>query len=67
MDTWSEMREQGVMMSTVVYNGVIDAHARVGAMEEVAELITAMALDCCAPDVITHSTLVKGHCSKGDF
>ena len=54
MDTWREMRVQGVMMSAVVYNGVIDAHARVGAMEDVAVLITAMALDSCAPDVITH-------------
>jgi pentatricopeptide repeat protein len=67
MDTWREMREQGVMMSTVVYNGVIDAQARVGAMDEVAELINAMAIDKCAPDVITHSTVVKGHCIKGDI
>jgi len=54
-------------MNTVVYNVAIDAHARIGAMDEVSELVQAMACDGCQPDAVTYSTIVKGYCVKGDL
>jgi len=67
MDMWREMRAIGVPMNTVAYNAVIDAQARVGAMDEVSTLVAAMEPDGCAPDMITFSTIVKGYCVKGEL
>jgi len=67
MEMWREMRGEGLKLNTVVYNAVIDAQARVGAMEDVSELIETMAVDGCYPDSITYSTIVKGYCVKGDL
>jgi len=67
MATWREMHASGVPMNTVVYNVAIDAQARIGAMDEVSELVEAMGPDGCQPDAITYSTIVKGYCVKGDI
>jgi len=67
MAMWREVRQSGLPMNTVVYNVTIDAHARVGAMDGVSELVEAMAADGCEPDGITYSTIVKGYCVKGDL
>jgi len=61
------MRSEGVQMNTVAYNAVIDAQARVGAMDAVSTLVETMAVDGCMPDTITYSTIVKGYCVKGDL
>jgi len=50
-----------------VYNSVIDAFARCGFMDGVSELVAAMQADGVAPDTITHSTIVKGYCVKGNL
>mmetsp|Transcript_83248 Transcript_83248/g.147436 ORF Transcript_83248/g.147436 Transcript_83248/m.147436 type:complete len:1026 (+) Transcript_83248:124-3201(+) len=65
MDMWREMRESGMSMNTVVYNGVIDAQARLGLMDEVSLLVQTMEKDGCEPDPITYSTIVKGYCVSG--
>jgi len=67
MDAWREMRSEGVKINTVAYNAVIDAQARVGAMDTVSTLVETMAVDGCTPDTITYSTIVKGYCVKGDL
>jgi pentatricopeptide repeat protein len=54
-------------MNTVVYNTLLDTQARVGAMDEVSEIVAAMAADACAPDQISLSTICKGYCMKGDL
>lgn len=64
---WRDMRKDGIKMNTVVYNCVIDAQARVGAMDEVSTLVETMGPDGCQLDSITHSTIVKGYCVKGDI
>eukprot|EP00401_Gymnodinium_catenatum_P001463 CAMPEP_0117480308 /NCGR_PEP_ID=MMETSP0784-20121206/12325_1 /TAXON_ID=39447 /ORGANISM="" /LENGTH=1031 /DNA_ID=CAMNT_0005274745 /DNA_START=81 /DNA_END=3177 /DNA_ORIENTATION=+ len=64
---WARMRSEGIMMNTVVYNAIIDVHARAGAMVEVSDFVRAMDEDGCVPDVITYSTIVKGYCMKGDI
>merc|ERR1719420_225920 len=56
-----------IPMNTVAYNALIDAQARVGAMDEVSTLVAAMEPDGCSPDVITFSTIVKGYCVKGEL
>merc|ERR1719276_536015 len=67
MDMWREMLELKIPMNTVAYNALIDAQARVGAMEEVETLVTSMQPNGCTPDVITFSTIVKGYCVKGEL
>jgi len=67
MKMWREMHASGISMNTVLYNVAIDAQARIGAMDEVSELVEAMAPDNCQPDAITYSTIVKGYCVKGDL
>merc|ERR1719379_450657 len=67
MSLWSEMVDMGLKLNTVVYNGLIDAQARVGRMDEVVRLVDAMEADQLAPDSITHSTIIKGYCVKGDL
>merc|ERR1719163_2067479 len=54
-------------MNTVVYNALIDAQARVGSVDEMMEVLQAMAPSGCEPDIITHSTVVKGFCVRGDL
>jgi pentatricopeptide repeat protein len=67
MDMWREMLALKIPMNTVAYNALIDAQARVGAMEEVEILVTSMEPNGCTPDVITFSTIVKGYCVKGEL
>mmetsp|Transcript_39222 Transcript_39222/g.90597 ORF Transcript_39222/g.90597 Transcript_39222/m.90597 type:complete len:87 (-) Transcript_39222:283-543(-) len=64
--TDSEMRESGGMMTTVIYNFVIDAQARVGSMGAVSLLVKCMCQDGCVLDATTNSTIVKGS-AKGDL
>lgn len=67
METWREMRRDGVQTNVVVYNAVIDAHAREGLMKEVGELVEGLKEDGLEPDYITYSTIVKGYCVSGDI
>jgi len=67
MDMWREMLQLKIPMNTVAYNALIDAQARVGAMDEVETLVKSMEPNRCTPDVITFSTIVKGYCVKGEL
>ena len=42
LDLWREMQREGVQANAVVYNAVIDAHARSGCMEVVPELLESV-------------------------
>merc|ERR1719476_350955 len=64
---WLEMRAEGVPVSTVAYNAVIDSQARTGAMDKVSELFEEMTMDNCQPDTITFSTIIKGYCVQGEL
>lgn len=67
MEMWKEMKEAKVEMNVVVFNVLVDAQARVGAMDDVSAVVESM-LECgITPDVITYSTIVKGYCVKGDL
>mmetsp|Transcript_108642 Transcript_108642/g.192107 ORF Transcript_108642/g.192107 Transcript_108642/m.192107 type:complete len:1017 (+) Transcript_108642:137-3187(+) len=67
MDMWREMQELRMPLNNKVYNALIDAHARVGAMEEVRQLVQGMATNGCKPDNVTYSTIVKGYCFNGNL
>lgn len=67
MATLREIRAANMKMTTVVYNSVIDAQARAGAMEEISELFEMMEADGVTPDSISWATLVKAHCVQGDL
>jgi len=67
MAMWREMCKNGTEMNAVVYNAVIDAQARVGAMSNISELIGRMEVDGVTPDAISCSTMVKGYCIAGDM
>ncbi|CAK8989118.1 unnamed protein product [Durusdinium trenchii] len=67
MDLWRSMRKKGLTMNTVGYNSVIDSQARLGNVEEVTEIMSAMSEEGIKPDRITHSIIVKAYCIRGDF
>jgi len=67
MEMWREMLQLNIPMNTVAYNALIDAQARVGAMDDVEILVKSMEPNGCTPDVITFSTIVKGYCVKGEL
>merc|ERR1719310_2190512 len=51
----------------MVYNAIIDAHARVGAMDKVTALFSSMDAAGCKPDDITCSMVAKGYCQTGEL
>jgi len=57
-----EMRQQKLQYSIVTYNTLIDACIRSGEMTRIAALLELMASDNIRPNVITHSTVLKGYC-----
>ncbi|CAL1131864.1 unnamed protein product [Cladocopium goreaui] len=67
MDLWRNMRKQGLKMSTVGYNSILDSQARQGNMEEMFEILEAMDEEAIEPDSVTHSIIVKTYCVRGDF
>merc|ERR1719174_1813311 len=46
---------------------MIDACARVGRMESVSDLLEDMKKHGVRPNLITFSTMIKGHCQSGDI
>jgi len=68
METLHLIRADGGMkLTTAVYNSVIDAQARAGAMTEIYDVLDMMKADGVTPDSISWATIVKGHCVQGDL
>jgi len=67
MQTLQLMRKAGMQLSTKVYNSVIDAFARSGRMDDVAQLLDMMQTDGFEADNFTQSLVVKGYCIIGDL
>merc|ERR1719245_991945 len=64
---YEEMNKRGIELSIVTYNTLIDACARCGRMDSVADIINDMKKHKIRPNVITYSTMLKGHCQAGDI
>lgn len=54
------MKSNNVPINTVTYNTLVDACARVGAMDKAAALLDDMLNSGVQPDLITFSTIAKG-------
>jgi pentatricopeptide repeat protein len=64
---WRELRTKDLPMNTIVYNAILDAHARVGGTKEVSALLQTMEEDGVSQDDITRSIVVKGFCMTGEL
>jgi len=54
-------------LSIVTYNTLIDACARCAHMEHIPDILEDMKKHRIKPNVITYSTMLKGHCQNGDI
>jgi len=50
----------------ITYNTLIDACARCGRLERLPTILEDMKTHGAKPNVITYSTMLKGHCQNGD-
>merc|ERR1740117_1483693 len=64
---YEEIRNEKVELSIVMYNTLIDACARCGRMEQLENILSDMKTNRVKPNVITYSTMLKGHCQNGDI
>mmetsp|Transcript_61849 Transcript_61849/g.109847 ORF Transcript_61849/g.109847 Transcript_61849/m.109847 type:complete len:941 (-) Transcript_61849:35-2857(-) len=62
-DVYDEMMAQNMEFSIVTYNSLIDTCARSGEMQRVEPLLRHMTEHGVSPNVITYSTILKGHCA----
>jgi len=56
-----------IELSVVTCNTVIDACARCGRMESLPRILEDMKKSRVKPNIITYSTMLKGHCQNGDI
>jgi len=63
---YQEMLEKRMDFSIITYNTLVDACARCGHMDKVPILLKDMQKLGIEPNVITYSTILKGHCQAGD-
>jgi len=65
---YQEMKDtcKDAELSIVTYNTLIDACARCGRMEHLPAILEDMKTLGAQPNVITYSTMLKGHCQNGD-
>merc|ERR1719482_1580589 len=61
------MNERKIELSIVMYNTLIDACARCGRMEYLPKILEDMKSNRAKPNVITYSTMLKGHCQNGNI
>jgi len=66
-ELWREFRKTGLPVNSMVYNAIIDAHARAGAMDEVTSLVGSMEAAGVKADDITLSMVAKGYCNTGQL
>merc|ERR1719162_2621353 len=64
---YDEIRSKKVELSIVMYNTLIDACARCGRMDHLPKILADMKTNRIKPNLITYSTMLKGHCQNGDI
>jgi len=64
---YQEMKDRNMELSSVVYNTLLDACARCGRMERLPTIMEDMQTHGVKPNIITLSTILKGHCQNGDI
>jgi pentatricopeptide repeat protein len=66
LTVYEEIRKKGMELSIVMYNTLIDSCARCGRMEHLDNIMADMKAIGVEPNVVTHSTMLKGYCQNGD-
>jgi pentatricopeptide repeat protein len=66
-NVYEDIEERKLELSLVAFNTVLDACARVGRMDHVPKIMDAMKKHAVQANIITYSTLVKGHCQAGNI
>merc|ERR1719473_370894 len=61
------MMKHEVPCNTITYNTMLDACAKCCTMYRTDEVLKAMRAGSVQPDIISYSTIVKGHCLEGDI
>merc|ERR1719453_2747966 len=61
------MLKQGVPCNTITYNTMLDACAKCCTMSRAEQVLKSMKAASVQPDIISYSTVVKGHCMEGDI
>merc|ERR1719408_18402 len=64
---YEEMNAGKIDLSIVMYNTLIDACARCGRMDHLPQILEDMKSNHLKPNVITYSTMLKGHCQNGNI
>merc|ERR1719433_2552099 len=59
-----EMVAEKIQFSITTYNALIDACARSCDMGRIQPLLEEMALQSIEPNIVTHSTIIKGYCQE---
>lgn len=62
---YEEMHREGMELTIVTYNALLDACARSQEMKLVPSILEAMGAQGVNPNVITYSTIIKGYCQDG--
>merc|ERR1719375_1203893 len=60
------MKQRKDELSMITYNTLLDACARSGRMDRLATILDDMKVQGVKPNIITYSTMLKGHCQNGD-
>jgi len=66
-EVYVEMKDRKFELQIIMYNTIIDACARCGRMEHLPTIMEDMKVHGAKPNVITYSTMLKGHCQNGDM
>eukprot|EP00427_Karlodinium_veneficum_P021290 CAMPEP_0169119782 /NCGR_PEP_ID=MMETSP1015-20121227/31748_1 /TAXON_ID=342587 /ORGANISM="Karlodinium micrum, Strain CCMP2283" /LENGTH=665 /DNA_ID=CAMNT_0009182701 /DNA_START=52 /DNA_END=2049 /DNA_ORIENTATION=- len=69
MALFREMPQEGVPYNTITYNSIIDSCVKSGDLVLAESLLNEIISPSSSlePDLITFSTLLKGHCQRGDL
>merc|ERR1719230_697856 len=61
------MKDNQMELSVIMYNTLVDACARCGRMEYLPKILEHMKVQRVMPNLITYSTMLKGHCQNGNI
>ncbi|CAE8704838.1 unnamed protein product [Polarella glacialis] len=64
---YEEMQKRKIDPSIVTFNTILDCYARCCRMEDVAEILLAMKQAGIKANLVTYSTMLKGHCQSGNL
>jgi len=64
---FEEISDKKIELSVVMYNTLIDACARCARMDRLPTILESMKAAGVKPNLITYSTMLKGHCQNGDI